>query len=142
MSRLMKLLLTKENIVTIVVVGSLSLLSGCAPLADKPTPEAAKQFLKLRGYNFDEKSFLAAEAASDVLAVNAFLAAGIDPNAEDEISGSTAMIAAAAGGDLAIAKILLQGGADINRKDRAGSTALLRALEFKKEDVADVILRH
>ena len=77
-----RVLAIKKNMVTIVVVGSLSLLSGCAPIAAKPTPEAAKQFLKLRGYNFDEKSFLAAAAASDVLAVNAFLAAGIDPDAK------------------------------------------------------------
>ena len=106
----------QKIIVTMVVVGSLGLLTGCAPLAAKPSPEAAKQFLKLRGYNFDEKSFLAAAAASDVLAVNAFLAAGIDPDAEDEIGGGTAMITAAARGDLAIVKTLLQGGADANRK--------------------------
>ncbi|HEV2883331.1 MAG TPA: hypothetical protein VGW36_00645, partial [Pyrinomonadaceae bacterium] len=61
MRRFMKgLAATKKKIATIVIVGSLPLLSGCAPIAAKPTPEAAKQFLKLRGYNFDEKSFLAA----------------------------------------------------------------------------------
>ena len=46
---------------------------------DKPTPDAAKRFLKLRGYEFNEKSFLAAAAANDLTAVNAFLAAGINP---------------------------------------------------------------
>ena len=133
-------LASQKSIVTIAVLGSLSLLSGCAPIAAKPTPEAAIQFLKLRGYNFDEESFLAAAAASDVLAVNAFLAAGIDRDANDEISGGTALIAAAARGDLAILKTLLQGGADVNRKDKAGSTALLRALEYKNEEVANAIL--
>ena len=54
----------------------------CAPGRQTNT-EAAKQFLKLRGYNFDEKSFFAAAAASDVLAVNGFLAAGIDRDAEE-----------------------------------------------------------
>lgn len=83
----------RKCVATIVVVGGLALLSGCAPLAATPTPEQAKQFLKLRGYNFDEKSFLAAAAASDALAVNAFLAAGIDPNSADEINGETAMMA-------------------------------------------------
>ena len=141
MNRFIKsVLATKKHMVTVVVVGSLSLLSGCAPIGAKPTPEAAKTFLKLRGYNFDEKSFMAAAAANDVLAVNAFLAAGIDQDTKDEISGETAMIAAAARGDLAIVKTLLQGGADVNRKDKAGSTALLRALEYKNEEVANAIL--
>jgi len=117
MSRFIKrVLASKKFIVTILAVGSLSLLSGCAPIAAKPTPEAARQFLKLRGYDFDEKSFLAAAAASDVLAVNAFLAAGIDRDARDEISGGTAMIAAAARGDLAIVKTLLQAGVDLSKK--------------------------
>jgi len=55
MSRFIKrVLASKKFIVTILAVGSLSLLSGCAPIAAKPTPEAARQFLKLRGYDFDE----------------------------------------------------------------------------------------
>src|SRR5687768_10806711 len=110
-------LLFKRCVATIVMVGGLVLPSGCAPLAATPTPEQAKQFLKLRGYNFDEKAFLAAAAASESLAVNAFLAAGIDPNSADETTGETAMMAAATRGDLALVKILLQGGGDVNRRD-------------------------
>src|SRR5436853_7930940 len=63
--------------------------------AEKPTPEAARRFLKLRGYEFDEPSFFKAAAAGDVLAANGFLSAGIDPNAKDE-NGETALTASAA----------------------------------------------
>src|SRR6476660_3026411 len=82
----------------------------------KPTPEAAKQFLKLRGYEYDEASFLSAAKASDVAAVNGFVAAGIDLNAKDA-DGATALISAAARGDAKIVDALLQAGADVNRKD-------------------------
>lgn len=104
----------------------------------KPTPEAAKQFLKLRGYDYDEGSFLAAAKASDLIAVNAFLAAGIDPNARDA-DGATALISAAARGDAKIADALVKAGADINRKDEPGHTAIMRALEHKEDAVADLI---
>ena len=61
------------------------LLAGCAVSgSDKPTPEQAKRFLKLSGYDLDEKSFLAAAAASDVTAVKSFLEAGLNPNARDK----------------------------------------------------------
>ena len=60
-------------------------VSGCAQLAaEKPTPDAAKRFLLLRGYQFDAKSFQRAVAANDMSAVDGFLAAGIDPNVKDE----------------------------------------------------------
>lgn len=116
-------------------------LPGCGSTAnEKPNPEASKQFLKLRGYNFDEKSFLSAGAANDSIAVNAFLAAGINPNAKDEKSGATALVSAAGHGDMEIIKTLLKGGASVNEKDRGGFTALLRALQSKQDEVADILL--
>ena len=71
----------------------LFIFPSCAgPRAEKPTPEAAKRFLLLRGYQFDAKSFQRAVAANDISAVDGFLAAGIDPNVRDEESGGTALI--------------------------------------------------
>lgn len=114
---------------------------GCASHAnERPTPGAAKQFLKLRGYNFDEKSFLAAAAANDVIAVNAFFAAGINPNAKNRETGATALISAAGHGDMAIVNTLLKGGASVNERDKLGFTALLRALQNKQHEVAEVLL--
>ena len=85
---------TKKHL-KILLVGLLVTLNGCAdPEYNQPTPEASKRFLKLRGYNFDNQSFLAAASAGDELAVNGFISAGIDPNAKDE-NGDTALTAAA-----------------------------------------------
>lgn len=69
----------KVGIWTLLVCALLAPLGfvGCAGgRSNKPTPDAAKRFLKLRGYEFNDKSFLAAAAANDVAAVKGFLARG------------------------------------------------------------------
>ena len=125
----------------ILIICLVFTLFGCAAAVnEKPSPGAARQFLKLRGYNFDEKSFLSAAAANDVIAVNAFIAAGINPNAKNEESGAPALVSAAAHGDMEIVKALLTGGASVNERDKAGFTALLRALQSKQDEVADLLL--
>jgi ankyrin repeat protein len=130
----------KNTAATILALLVLFNLAACADSTPtKPTPEAAKQFLKLRGYDYDEASFLSAAKASDLLAVNAFVAAGVDLNAKDA-DGATALISAAARGDANIVTTLLNGGADVNRKDEPGHTAIMRALEHKEDAIADLIL--
>src|SRR5687767_9522842 len=110
------------------------------PGTNRPTPDAAKQFLKLRGYEFDEPSFLRASAASDVMAINGFLVAGIDPNAKESPEGDTALSAAAGRGDLKVVEVLLQGGADINAEVRDGWTPLLIALQQDRDKVVQTLL--
>jgi ankyrin repeat protein len=113
---------------------------GCAQSrGDKPTPDAAKRFLKLRGYEFDDQSFLRAAAANDVIAVNGFLAAGLNPNVKNE-SGATALVSAASHDNPEIVTALLRGGADVNVKDNAGYTAILRAIQNKHDEIADLLL--
>lgn len=107
--------------------------------SDQPTPEAAKRFLKLRGYDFDEKSFFKAAADGDVLVVNGFISAGINVNAKNS-DDDTALTASAARGDAQIVQALLRGGADVNAKGRNTWTALLLALQNEHQTVADLLL--
>ncbi len=74
------------------------------------------------------------------MAVNAFLAAGINPDVKDETRGETVLIAAATRGDLVIAKTLVDGGADVNAKSPTGANALIRALENKHEEISALLL--
>src|SRR5262245_56164376 len=104
----------------------------------EPTPEAAKQFLKLRGYDFDQSSFFRAAAASDAIAVNGFISAGMNPNVKDQ-NDDTALTIAADRGDLTIVNALLKRGADINAKGRNTWTAFLLALQQDRNEVADVL---
>jgi len=73
------------NVRKLLVVVLLSCLGACAERgSEQPTPEAAKRFLQLRGYNFDGPSFISAVKSGDELAVNGFISAGIDLNVKDE----------------------------------------------------------
>ena len=110
--------------------------------AKKPRPEAAQQVLKLRGYEFDEKSFHAAARAGDVMAITSFLDGGININARSESDGRTVLISAAARGDLQIVKLLLERGADVNAKDNQEYTAFNHAIQARYDEVAEVLLNH
>ena len=132
--------MTKKRHLKVLSVALLFCLCACAePGDDQPTPEASRRFLKLRGYGFDDQSFLSAAAAGDELAVNGFISAGINLNAKDE-NGDTALTAAAARGDAKILSALLRGGADVNARGRSNWTALLLALESERDEVAGTLI--
>lgn len=125
----------------VITVGVLLVFSGCKRIEDGPaTPENAQRVLKLRGYNFDEKSFFAAAQARDMMALNAFFDAGINANAQNS-DGRTVLIAAAARGELDVVNLLLSRGVDVNVKDNRGYTALAHALEARYDEVEDALLK-
>ena len=125
-----------------VIAFALLASSGCVnKSAETATPEAAQRFLKLRGYDFDKKSFFAAAQERDIMAIKGFLDAGMDPNTKD-IDSRTVLISAAARGDLEITNILLSRGADPNVKDLRHYTALSHAVEAMYEDVVEALLNH
>jgi uncharacterized protein len=112
----------------------------CADKEDfEPTPEAAKRFLLLRGYEFNETGFFRAAAASDVIAVRGFITAGMDPNAHDD-NGDTILTAAADRGDAPMVDVLLKAGADVNAKGRNGWTSLLLAMTSDRNAAADRLM--
>ena len=126
----------------IIIISSLLLFCGCEMSGSREAaPESAQRLLKLRGYSFDEKSFFAAGQARDVMALNAFLDGGINPNAQDA-GGRTVLINAAAHGDLDVVHTLLLRNVDLNVKDERGYTALSHAIEAMYEDVVDALLSH
>ena len=104
-----------------------------------PTPDAAKRFLKLRGYDFNEDSFFKAATDGDVMAINGFISAGINVNAKNK-DDDTALTAMAAQGNAKVIDALLRGGADVNARGRNGWTALLLALQEEHADVVDLLL--
>lgn len=125
----------------IVIIVFVLTLGGCTKSDGeaRPAREAAQQILKLRGYEFNEKSFFAAAQARDMMAINAFFDAGINANAQDS-DGRTALISAAARGDLQVVNALLSRGVDPNVKDKRGYTAMSHAIEAMYEDVVDALL--
>jgi uncharacterized protein len=119
----------------------LVVVSGCVERGPaQATPEAAKKFLKLKGYDFDEASFFRAISEKDLLIVNGFLSAGMDPNLKNSKTGRTPLITAAAIGALPIVNALIESKADVNRKDDGGKTALFHSIEARYDEVSDVIV--
>ena len=123
-----------------VFVLTLFAIVGCRTTDDKPTPEQSKRVLKLRGYDYDEKSFLRAASQSDEVAVRTFVAAGMSPNVKEPSTGGSALISAATRGDLDMVNTLLQSGADVNQTDEKRFTALLRALQNDREEIANILV--
>jgi ankyrin repeat protein len=104
------------------------------------SPEAAKRFLKLKGYEVDPKGFFTAVALNDLPAVNAFISAKFDINVRDSVTGRTALIMAAASGDLPIVKSLTKAGADLNAEDKGNKPALFHAIEARYDEVSDFLV--
>lgn len=123
-----------------IFVVSLFAFEGCTGTTEKPSPENSKRALKLRGYDYDEKSFLRAAIMSDEVAVRTFIDAGMNPNVPEPTTGGSALISAATRGDLEMVNALLQGGADVNQTDEKRFTALLRALQNNHEEIANILV--
>jgi ankyrin repeat protein len=77
--------------------------------------------------------------AGDTVAVTAFLAAGIDPNARDA-GGNTALMNAAAGGHLEVVRLLIEKGAHVNVTGSRGMTPLAAAILNDHSDVVALLL--
>src|SRR5687768_15956837 len=80
----------------------------------KARPEAAQQLLKLRGYEFDEKSYHAAARAGDKMAITAFIDGGINVNAQSESDGHTPLLFESVRVELEVVHLLVRRGADVN----------------------------
>ena len=79
---------------------------------------------------------IAAESHHEVLAL--LMRAGADINAKDSI-GQTALIRAAACGEVKVVEMLIEVGADITVTDQFGWTALARASQRQHADVVDLL---
>jgi len=135
-------MITRNQLRATLLLALATLVSiGCAKSApEKPRPEAARQVLKLRGYDFNADSFIAAIDASDEFAIQSFLDGGIDVNVRRKSDGQTPLIFAAANGKMNAAKVLLNHNADVNLKDSGNLTALFRAFLNGHDDIAKLLV--
>lgn len=121
----------------------LIVFQGCVKQPEpKLRPEAAQKLLKLRGYEFDERSFHNAVRANDRIAIFAFIDGGINVNSQDETDGRTVLMNAVVDGDPGFVSLLLNRGADVNVKDHRGYTALFHAIETRNDYAEKMLLDH
>jgi len=76
----------------------------------------------------------------DVTAIQGHIAAGSNLDEPDPVGGSTPLITAAAFGQTAAAKALIEGGAKVNATNKDGSTALHTAAFLCRADIVKALL--
>jgi len=81
---------------------------------------------------------LDAVSDNDILEVRKYLARGDDPNQEDK--GSTPLIVASSNGDIEIVQLLLTNGANINKTNRLGYSAIHWATRTNKLEMVKFLL--
>ncbi len=88
------------------------------PKPDPLTPEEGRALLREAGVPYSQASFLSVAGGGDRTLVEAFVAAGMDPNVQNEDEGyDTALMRASAGGHLAVVRYLLSQGAQPNLRN-------------------------
>ncbi len=110
------------------------LFLSCGDTARTPQGELAA-----RNLPFTATAFLNRAETGDLIAVNLFLAAGMDPNVKDRYGG-TALRYAAAKGHLEVVRTLLDKGADVNVQDIDGFTPLRYAVYYGHTEVVHTLL--
>ncbi len=116
------------------VLASKHLLAQPAP----PTAGAAR--LEAMHVAFEPERLVQFAGQGDAAVVEAFLQAGMPPDATEPRRGSTALIHAAANGHARIVARLLEAGASPNFADKDGTTALAAACYFAKPAVVEALL--
>ena len=94
-----------------------------------------------QGVNFTADDFVKYAGRGEKGITTLFIQAGMPPDTYRKNDGFTPLHAAAAYGKPAIARLLLDQGADVNARDKAGQTALMKAVWNSHADVVNVLLQ-
>ena len=88
----------------------------------------------------DVSRLLGAASAGDAAEVSSLLAAGSDPNGQDD-EGVSALHVAATKGHVEVVQALLNSGAEVDLQEFDGDTALVNASAFGRTAVVELLLR-
>ncbi len=118
--------------------------AGTAAAGAELDPEVLAQLREL-GYVGEEASgpdLWAALAAEDPERVRRCLEAGADPDGHDELLHATPLFMTVVTGNVPLAKLLLEGGAEVDGRNLDGSTVLHGAALFGLDEMVMLLLDH
>jgi hypothetical protein len=128
-----------------ITIGVAALVLGgliiCLPQLRKVRQVRAREELAKINISYDSKSFLHSAAKGDILAVQLFLDAGMNPNLSNE--GTGPLGAAAYNGQTEMVRFLLGKGAKVDLQDSCGETPFIKATEGEKDttQVMELLLK-
>jgi ankyrin repeat protein len=112
-----------------------ALLFGCGQ-----SKEQAVQELEKLNVKFTPDDFVQSAQKGDLKAIQLFLNAGIDGNAQSA-TGTTALMAASKYGRLDVVKKLLEQKVNVDAQDKQGVTALMLAAESNQVEIVQLLLK-
>ena len=104
----------------------------------KMQPDMAKSMVKLKGYEADEKGLFQAVKNNDVMILKAFVDAGVNPNAQNDM-GETLLTFSIPTIDTKTVKAVMDI-SDINLRDKNGSSPIHLSLLKNKDEILDALL--
>lgn len=122
----------------IVALAVCSFLSAC----DTDTKEPEQRKVGAPPTQVDASEVLRIVEASNVKALTTLLQTGLDPNSIIAAKGMTLLMRSAQLGDVSITRALINAGADVNRVDEYGNTALLQSIAEGHLETAKLLLQH
>ncbi|WP_320112560.1 ankyrin repeat domain-containing protein [Draconibacterium orientale] len=118
----------------------LVLLSACANSGSNNKVQSGNDTEVKSGVEKPKVDLHTAIMSGNLEAVKQHIEAGTDINKKDQMSGSTPLIAAISFNKIAIAKALIDAGADLNLKNNDGSTALHAAAFFCHLEIVQMLI--
>jgi len=112
-----------------------ALLFGCGQ-----SKEQAIQELEKLNVKFTPDDFVQSAEKGDLKAIQLFLNAGIDGNAQS-VTGTTALMAASKYGRTDVVKKLLEQKLNVDAQDKKGVTALMLAAENNQVEIVQLLLK-
>jgi len=119
----------------IILTALLLLLSGC-----QQSPEQARRELAELGVEFTPSVFYESVENSDVVVVELFLTAGMNPDIPDEDDDVTPLIIAIIKNNLSVARALIDSGAKVDIQEN-GTTLLELTVELGHTEMVGLLLR-
>ena len=126
-----------SKILNVILIAMLLMV---AITACSKSPETARKELGQMNIDYTEDNFIKYIERGDRVVVDLFLTAGMSPNLRGKDSGFYVLSTAASYGHDEIVKLLIAKGADVNRKNDGGLTALMFSL-VKYPDVAKTLIK-
>lgn len=126
----------------IILICAILILCSVACRRDDPNepmnPDMAKSMIKLKDYAVDAKGLFQAIKNNDVIILNAFFDAGVDPNSQND-SGETALNFAIQNAETKTVKVLMEK-ANINLQDKNSNSPLHLALQKNKDEIFNALM--